>query len=169
MKRTSVKKSNVEEETNKDNTTDASLSGVLGAIAQQAATQSVSRMPTDSKEVFSKIGNEIVAKMIATSDALAAKQEVKMSFKNDVLQGTEATLLKDGNKLSVNFITDVDKSEQIILQNRNDLQSLLLEKLHGTEVVIEVSRGKNTNSDTGDGRSRNQYYSDQQNDDDTKE
>lgn len=167
-KEVAEKKSSTEEDASND-MSDSSLSGALGTIAQQGG-QSVSNVnvSSDAKEVFSKISNEIVAKMIATSDALDAKHEVSISFKNDVLPGTEAIISKNGNRLSVSFVTNVDKSEQIILQNSNDLQSLLSEKLKGTEVVISVKQSNNTNSDTGDGRSRNKYYSDQQQDDDQK-
>lgn len=169
LKKDSAEKFGIKKYTREDET-DSNLNCAFVAISQYSG-QSVSNdivVSSDIKEVFSKISNEIVAKMMATNNSLDAKQEISISFKNDVLPGTEAVILKDGKSLSVSFVTNVDMSAQLILQNSNDLQSLLSQKLKETEVVINVKQSSNTSADTGDGRSRNQYYSDQSKDDDQK-
>lgn len=149
---------------------DSQLNGAFGILAQQHIGQSlkIESAALDSKAVVNKIANEVIEKIIVSNSVLEAKQEVRINFKNDVLPGTEALISKDGNSIKVTFVTNVESSQKLILQNRDDLKYALNEKINNADVVVDVNKSYQSNSDTGNGRSRNQYFSDDQNEDDNQ-
>ncbi|MDR0595193.1 MAG: type III secretion HpaP family protein [Puniceicoccales bacterium] len=109
------------------------------------------------------LGYEVAERILASADALNAKQEVWVAIKDNILKDTEVVISKNGKMLAVNFHTSANGSASWLFSNRAKLQVHLLQTLQGfNDVDVNVyQEASETNSgDSHDGRSRNKYMGD---------
>jgi hypothetical protein len=116
-------------------------------------------------EVIRSIGVEIAERILASNAALNAKQEVRITLRENVLQGTEVVVAKDGKMLSVNFFTSAAESAALLASRQAELRLHLLNNLpdvNDVDVNIyqEQGAGETGSGDSRDGRSRDEYVGD---------
>ena len=139
----------------------APAEGIKGAPPPTVAASQAA----DSSQMVEKMN--AVADKIMVSTAADVKA-VKVNFNNNVLPGTEVMIRKDGaGQLSLEFTTTSTDSFNLISRGEQALVETLNRKM-GSEVSIDIKmQGRDGDSDTGDGRSREQYVS--EDDPDTQE
>ena len=94
---------------------------------------------------------------MATNAALNAKQEVRITFQNNVLKDTEAIISKNGGDLNVTFITRSDESANILNVRGGDLRSQLMERLTDIQYVdVEVEHQQSERDAQDDSRRHQQ-------------
>ncbi len=120
----------------------------LGATAQAQAA--------DNKEMLDKINK--IADKIMVSNAQDVKA-VKVDFNNSVLPGTEVMIRKDATgKLHIDFTTTSAESFNFLNKGEQALMDTLNRKIGGDIAVDIKMQGGGADQDTGDGRSREQYF-----------
>ncbi|MDR2436368.1 MAG: hypothetical protein LBD33_03630 [Puniceicoccales bacterium] len=118
--------------------------------------------------IIKSVGTEIAERILASTAALNAKQEVRITLKNSVLPSTEIILAKDGKMLSVDFFTSASASASLLSSKQAELRLHLLNTLHDVNDV-DVNVYQDTSAESGDshdGRSRDEYVGDYDSDGD---
>lgn len=89
--------------------------------------------------------------------------EVRISLKDSVLPGTEIRIQRLGGELTVTMNTTSAEAGNFLAQHEANLQKMLAERFSNDKVQVNInmSGGDNQNSD---GRSRNQYVAEDDND-----
>ncbi|MDR2812378.1 MAG: type III secretion HpaP family protein [Puniceicoccales bacterium] len=103
---------------------------ILDSLGQVSNTQSVA-----SAETISKIGNEIIERLMIVQSINAAKQEVVVAFKENVLPGTQVSLVREKSELSLVFTTFNAQSMEFLVAGHDGLRNFLLEQLKDTTAV----------------------------------
>ena len=120
----------------------------------------------DNKQMIDRI--EKIADKIMVSSAADVKA-VKVDFKEGILPGTEVMIRKDAaGKLQIEFTTTSAESFNFLNKGEQSLVDTLNRKL-GSDVSVDIKmQGGGADQDTGDGRSREQFFSeDEQDNEDT--
>ena len=129
---------------------------ILDSIQAQRISQSASEK---AAAAIRDVGVQVAERIIATNEALNAKQEVRITIQNNILKDTEVFISKDGKQINVNFVTGASESADILNQRSGELRSQLMENLKDVdyvEVNIEDQSGQNDDNQENDGHSRNQ-------------
>ncbi len=110
-----------------------------------------------SKEVASFISSVADRILVATKN-VEGSAEVRISLKNDILPETEVRIVRDSEKLSVEFITFSQKSEELLMSHKGLLENHLRENLKFPDITVAInySQRNDTFSFNSDGRSRGQ-------------
>jgi Cu/Ag efflux protein CusF len=122
------------------------------AILDSVKAQRISPASEEATNVIRNIGMEVAKRILATHEALNAKQEVRITLQDN----TEISVTKEGKTLNVNFAPQSEEMAEILNLRSGDLRSQLMERLRDIdqiEVGIEYERPENYQRD-GDGRSR---------------
>ena len=137
-------------------------------ILDTIAAQRTYVAPIEAASTIRDIGVEVANEILATREALNAKQEVRIMLKDSVLRDTEVFVVKDGKSLSVSFVTGASESADILNQRSGDLRAQLMEKLDDVDFVdIQVEDNSQSNADNQnqDGRSQNRFGNEDQSQD----
>lgn len=129
-------------------------------ILDTIAAQRTYVEPTEAASTIRDIGVQVANEILATREALNAKQEVRIMLKDSVLKDTEVFVIKDGKSLSVSFVTGASESADILNQRSGDLRTQLMERLDDVDFVdIQVEDNSQSNADNQnqDGRSQNRF------------
>ena len=140
---------------------DSNAQQVAGnVILDSMQAQRISQAASEKAAIAIKdIGVQVAERIIATNEALNAKQEVRITIQNNILKDTEVFISKDGKQINVNFVTGASESADILNQRSGELRSQLMENLKDVdyvEVNIEDQSGQNDDNQENDGHSRNQ-------------
>lgn len=129
-------------------------------ILDTIAAQRTYVEPTEAASTIRDIGVQVANEILATREALNARQEVRIMLKDSVLKDTEVFVIKDGKSLSVSFVTGASESADILNQRSGDLRTQLMERLDDVDFVdIQVEDNSQSNADNQnqDGRSQNRF------------
>lgn len=127
-------------------------------ILESMAMQRIDPQSTEAANIIKSLGVQVAEKIIASYEALNAKQEVRVTLQNDVLKDTEVLISKDGKSLNVNFVTGSDESASILTNRSGELKVQLMERLSGIDRIdIEVEHQSASDNQDNDGRSRNRH------------
>jgi type III secretion system needle length determinant len=121
-------------------------------------------------EVIKTLGQEIAEKVLASTAALDAKQEVRIAIKDSILKETEVTISKNEGTLSVNFYTSASESASLLASKQAELKSHLriLQGFNDVEVAVyQEEFSDETSNSSNNGRSRDEYVGDYDTDDDS--
>ncbi len=138
-------------------------------ILDTIAAQRTYVEPTEAASTIRDIGVQVANEILATREALNARQEVRIMLKDSVLKDTEVFVIKDGKSLSVSFVTGASESADILNQRSGDLRTQLMERLDDVDFVdIQVEDNSQSNADNQnqDGRSQNRFGNGDQSQDD---
>jgi hypothetical protein len=122
-----------------------------------------------SAEIISKIGNEIIERLMIAQSVNAAKQEVVIVFKENVLPGTQVSLFRDGSELSLTFKTVNTQSLELLTAGQDNLQNFLVDQLKDIKAVhikLEGRESDDLNEKNQQRRQQNQQ-SQEENDENT--
>ncbi len=123
--------------------------------------------PADNKDMIDKIDK--IADKIMVSTAADVKT-VKIDFKDGVLPGTEVMIRKDAaGKLQIDFTTTSADSFNFLNKGEQALMDTLNRKMDGDVTVNIKMQGSGAEGDTGDGRSREEYMAEDEDDKDKKD
>ena len=82
--------------------------------------------------------------------------EVRISLKDSVLPGTEIRIQRHGGELTVTMNTSSAEAGNFLAQHEANLQKMLAERFSNDKVQVNINMSGGDNQDS-DGRSRNQY------------
>ncbi|MDR1457773.1 MAG: hypothetical protein LBI47_02920 [Puniceicoccales bacterium] len=122
----------------------------------------------ESAQVIKNLAIQVAEKIIATNEALNAKQEVRITLQDGILKNTEVSISKEGKALNVVFSTGSSDSENLLRANSDALIRQLQNNLKDTDrIEIEIEQHGQSASDNqnNDGRSRNRFGNQQQGED----
>jgi type III secretion system needle length determinant len=119
---------------------------------------------TDLNALLEKLADKIHTTAISSKSNLSSS-EVRISLKNDILPNTEIQIQRTKSELIISFNTNAEQSKALLINNENSLQKILSEKFSGDKVQVNINLSQEQNQ----GRSRNQYFSEEQLDDENKE
>ncbi|MTI14268.1 type III secretion HpaP family protein [Sansalvadorimonas verongulae] len=122
--------------------------------------------PVDNKQMVDKIDKIVDKIMVSSAGDVKA---VKVDFKNDMLPGTEMMIRKDATtgKMTIEFTTTSAESFNFLNKGEQALMDTLNKKMGGDIEVNIKMQGGNADQDTGDGRSREQYVAEDDEDRDS--
>jgi hypothetical protein len=103
---------------------------ILDTLGQISNTQL-----TAPAETISKIGSEIIERLMIVQSVNAAKQEVVVAFKENVLPGTQVSLVREKSELSLVFTTFNAQSMEFLAAGHDGLRNFLLEQLKDMTAV----------------------------------
>jgi hypothetical protein len=114
--------------------------------------------------VIKSISQEVAERILASTAALNARQEVRVMIKDNILRNTEVIIAKDGKMVSVDFFTSALESASLLSSKQSDLRSHLLNTLqdvNDVDVNIYQETDEANPDDSKDGRSRDEYVGDE--------
>lgn len=127
-------------------------------VAETSTIQSANRIGTHAAMISQQIKEQVIDRILVSTNDIAADKTVKVIINPTVLEGTEVNFQKVGSMLSVQFASRNEGSLQFLQANQADLQGYLqgeLKQFKGVSVTIKSS-GNNAEHPE-DGRSRNRY------------
>lgn len=117
-------------------------------------TSSVKEIDT----ALQKLADQI---QVSAKDAVNGA-EVRISLKDNVLPGTEIRIQRHGGELTVTMNTTSAEAGNFLAQHEANLQKMLAERFSNDKVQVNINMSGGDNQDS-DGRSRNQYVADDDN------
>jgi hypothetical protein len=108
---------------------------------------------------LARVATEIAERIIVSRNVLDARGEVRITFRQDILPGTEVLVSRNGNQLNVNFVSTVDTSLSFLNTNQAQLREYLGQRLPSNEINITIRTAEEMDSggSPSDGHSRNRY------------
>ncbi len=103
---------------------------------------------------------------VSAKDAINGA-EIRISIKDNILPGTEVRIHRHAGELTVTMNTTSAETHNLLAQHQASLQKHLDDRFSGENVQINFNMADDTN-DQNDGRSRNEYASEEDNDDNNK-
>jgi type III secretion system needle length determinant len=144
-------------------------SAMSGAkILNNIQLQHIEPNVSESVEAIKNLAMQVAEKIIATNEALNAKQEVRITLQDGILKDTEVSISKEGKSLDVVFSTGSNASENLLRANSETLMRQLRNNLKDIDRVdIEIEQHEQSANDNqkNDGRSRNRFGNQQQEED----
>ncbi|MGX8716369.1 MAG: type III secretion HpaP family protein [bacterium] len=127
-------------------------------ISQPATIQNTGSIETHATMISQQIKDQVIDRILVSTNDLAANKMVKVVINPNVLQGTEVNFQKVGDMLSVQFLSRNESSLQFLQVNQADLQGYLQNELKQFKgVSVSVKPNGNSAEQPEDGRSRNRY------------
>ena len=123
-------------------------------------TETAAIQKTNAADAADKINKIVDRVMVAEA---GATKEVKVEFNKDFLPGTEVTIRKDGGKINVEFNTSSNDSFNFLSKGEQALAEGLKNKL-GDNVSVDIQMQGGENDQPKDGRSRNEFIADEDQD-----
>lgn len=123
----------------------------IKADAQLREIQQISSI----KEVdaaLQKLADQI---QVSSKDAINGA-EIRITLKDSVLPGTEIRIQRQGGELTVVMNTSSAEAGNFLAQHEASLQKMLAERFSNDKVQVNINMSGGDNQDS-DGRSRNQY------------
>ena len=135
---------------------DGSFGGDAAKALEARMGKTAETQGVDNKAMIDKIDK--IANKIMVSSAQDVKA-VKVDFNNSVLPGTEVMIRKDATgKLHIDFTTSSAESFNFLNKGEQALMDTLNRKIGGDISVDIKMQGGGTDQNPGDGRSREQYF-----------
>ncbi|MDR2776682.1 MAG: type III secretion HpaP family protein [Puniceicoccales bacterium] len=129
-------------------------------ILNNIQLQHIEPKVNESAEVIKSLAIQVAEKIIATNEALNAKQEVRITLQDGILKDTEVSIFKEGKSLGVVFSTGSNDSENLLRANSDALMRQLqnnLKDIDRVDIEIEQHEQQNANDNqNNNGRSRDQ-------------
>lgn len=127
-------------------------------ISQPATIQNTSSIEAHAAMISQQIKDQVIDRILVSTNDLATNKMVKVVINPNVLQGTEVNFQKIGDMLSVQFVSRNEGSLQFLQVNQADLQGYLQNELKQFKgVSVSVKPNGNSAEQPEDGRSRNRY------------
>ena len=131
---------------------------VTPLISQPATIQNTGSIETHAAMISQQIKDQVIDRILVSTNDLATDKMVKVVINPNVLQGTEVNFQKVGDMLSVQFVSRNEGSLQFLQVNQADLQGYLQNELKQFKgVAVSVKPNGNSAEHPEDGRSRNRY------------
>ncbi|MDR1233479.1 MAG: type III secretion HpaP family protein [Puniceicoccales bacterium] len=141
-------------------------SAISGArILDNMQLQHIEPKVNESAQVIKNLALQVAEKIIATNEALNAKQEVRITLQNGILKDTEVSIFKDGKALGVIFSTGSNESENLLRANSDALMRQLqnnLKDIDRVDIEIEQHDQQNANDDQGNKGRGNQQQEEEE-------
>jgi hypothetical protein len=93
-------------------------------------------------ETISKVGNEIIERLMVVQSVNAAKQEVVIVFKENILPETQVSIVREKSELSLVFTTVNVQSLEFLTAGQDGLRNFLLDQLKDITTIHIKSEGK---------------------------
>ena len=127
-------------------------------ITHSNTVQSSGVVETHAAMISQQIKDQIIDRILVSTNDLAANKIVKVVIAPTVLEGTEVNFQKIGDVLSVQFASRNEGSLNFLQVNQADLQGYLQSGLKQfKDVTVSVKSGGSNAETPEDGRSRNRY------------
>ncbi len=137
---------------------------ILGSLPNTSTfyNTDVNKVVDTQTKTIQTIGVEIAERIIASHEALNAKQEVRISLKDNILSQTEVRIFKDDatGVLGVGFCTSSDRSAALLYAKQTGLRAYLLQNLKDVSDVEVSVYQDSVNNEQHDGRSKQEYVGD---------
>ncbi|MDR2779109.1 MAG: hypothetical protein LBB16_02370 [Puniceicoccales bacterium] len=145
-------------------------SAISGAkILDNIQTQHIGLKINESAKVITNLAIQVAEKIIATNEALNARQEVRITLQDGVLKDTDVVISKEGKTLSVVFFTGSSDSVNLLRDNSDGLMRQLQNNVKDISYVeIEIEQQSASDNQNNDGRSRNRFDYQQQEDEENQ-
>ncbi|MDR1891240.1 MAG: type III secretion HpaP family protein [Puniceicoccales bacterium] len=142
-------------------------SAISGAkILDNLQLQHIDPAANESAQAIKSIAVQVAEKIIATNEALNAKQEVRITLQDGILKDTDVSISKEGKSLSVVFFSGASDSVNFLRENSDSLMRQLQNNLRDiNHVEIEIEQQSASDNQNNDGRSRNRFGNQQQQED----
>ncbi|MDR2200604.1 MAG: type III secretion HpaP family protein [Puniceicoccales bacterium] len=98
---------------------------------------------TNAAESITKIGHEIIERLMIAQAVDAAKQEMIIVFRDNILPGTHLSLVREGSSLSLSFTATNLQSLDFLIANHGELRDFLLgqmKDLSSVNIRVEQER-----------------------------
>lgn len=127
-------------------------------ITHSNTIQSTGVVETHAAMISQQIKDQVIDRILVSTNDLAANKTVKVIINPTVLEGTEVNFQKIGDTLSVQFASRNEGSLNFLQVNQADLQNYLQSGLKQfKDVMVSIKSGGNSAETPEDGRSRNRY------------
>jgi hypothetical protein len=149
---------------------DTSAMGISGnKILDGLQAQHIEPTSNEAASLIKEIGVQIAERIIATNEALGARQEVRVTLQESVLKDTEVIISKDGKSLNVTFVTGSGESADVLNYRSGELRAQLMERLNDvSNIEVEIEHQGSSDNQNSDGRSQNRFGNQQQQDEEEK-
>ncbi|MDR1528628.1 MAG: type III secretion HpaP family protein [Puniceicoccales bacterium] len=138
-------------------------------ILDNIQLQHIEPKVNEPAQVIKNLAIQVAEKIIATNEALNAKQEVRITLQDGILKDTEVSIFKEGKSLGVVFSTGSSDSENLLRANSDTLMRQLQNNLRDVDRIdIEIEqheRQSASDNQNNDGRSRERFGNQQQGED----
>ncbi len=118
---------------------------------------------TRLKETMIEIASQVAERILVSDPSSSQPVEVRIQLKQEVLPDTEIRITHNDGNVDVEFVTMSPRSADIIGQGKPLLENMMQERLN-TPVSVHITQ-TNADTDTGQGRARQEYIRDTENDD----
>ncbi|MDR1665583.1 MAG: hypothetical protein LBR62_00845, partial [Puniceicoccales bacterium] len=119
---------------------------VLESLQRTSNDQGVSVIESPK---LSRIGMELVERILVSSAALDNKQEVRITFNQNLLADTTVRIFREGTALNVVFTAGAESSLQFLNHHQTHLKEHLTEKLSLNEVHVTVQQSASSDASGG--------------------
>jgi hypothetical protein len=137
---------------------------ILNSLRVSSEAHRIDSVKTSEQaNIIKSIGVEVAEKILASNEALNAKQEVRITLRESILPNTEILISKDGKMLAVNFFTSASESVLLLASKQADLRQQLLNNLsdvNDIDINVYKESAETSSGDSHDGRSRDEYVGD---------
>ncbi|WP_461833082.1 type III secretion HpaP family protein [Desulfothermus sp.] len=134
----------------------SSQNNYINTSSEIGDSKSISNLT--SKEIASFISS-VANRILVSTNNVEGSAEARISLKDNILPETEVKILRDNDKLTVEFITFSQKSEELLISNKELLEGHLKENFKPTNISVTINFIKNDSfSSNSDGRSRGQRH-----------
>lgn len=99
----------------------------------------VNDLASEAATAIKDIGVEIAARICATTEALNAGMEVRITIQENTLKGTEVFITKNGKEIGIRFVTCDTQSADILNQRSGELRSQLMGSLKDIDYVEVIT------------------------------
>ncbi len=110
---------------------------------------------------------EVAERVLVAEPASGAAGEVRIVLNESVLDGSEVRIRREEGALEVVFVAQTERAGQVLDDNRSVIERTLAERLPGERVQVGVDAARRTAAgrDDADGRSRQRYLPEPDQDD----
>jgi type III secretion system needle length determinant len=124
---------------------------------------------TEAAGVIKSLMVEVAEKIIATNEALNAKQEVRITLQDGILKDTDVSISKDGKSINIVFATGSEDSVNLLKNQSGELIQRLQNNLKDIDHVAVDIEHQAADNQNRDGRSKNRSSYEQQTEEDDDE
>ena len=113
---------------------------------------------SDAVTLTQQIKDQVIDRILISTNDINADKEVKITLSPRILENTEVSFKKNGQALSIQFVSTKSDSLYFLQNNQTNLQTYLRTELKQfNDVAITIKKAEENTGQPGDGRSRNRY------------
>lgn len=136
------------------------VSNYAEQVLSNLTSLSDSRMVVAADRI-SNIGTAIIERLMVTEAALAAKQEVTIVFKENILPGTQVSITRDGTALSLSFVSVNPNSLEFLQAGQESLRNFLMDRVDRVSNVHIKFEGQHEANDLAQPRQQRRQQQDE--------